>query len=263
MQPSTYGMIPVAKRPEPAPRPAARPYIPVRHAVLPEHLTASGSWAASAAFEPIQVLASHVLARYGDRPFATVAVTSSLPSEGKTTVALSLALRLATARRKRVLVVDFDLHRGSLSREVCLHDSRGLLDRLAGDSPTAALPVYPTDCPGLSVAPCGRMSAHARSPLPDRDQVCDVLEAARHQGFDLALVDCPPLVPVADAQVIGGVADGAILVVRAYRTPRKVIEAAIGEFGRDRFFACVLNRASPDEIPYFRDVYAYYRSPRD
>ena len=73
------------------------------------------------------------------------------------------------------------------------------------------------------------------------------------------LLDRPPLLPVADTHVIGDAADSAILVVRANRTPREVLKQALKEFGAEKFFAAVLNRAHPYNIPYFREVYGYYR----
>jgi hypothetical protein len=64
---------------------------------------------------------------------------------------------------------------------------------------------------------------------------------------------------VADTHVIADVADNAILVVRANSTPRKILEQALVQFGKDKFFAAILNRARPNDIPYFREVYGYYR----
>ena len=79
------------------------------------------------------------------------------------------------------------------------------------------------------------------------------------EEFDIVLLDCPPLLPVADAHVIAEVADVAILVVRANSTPKQLLEQALKEFGEKKFFAAILNRAKPYNIPYFREVYGYYR----
>jgi len=259
MQPVAFDLTPLAQRLEAQRKSSAGPAAsPVPHAVLPEHLTASGSWASTLALEQIHVLATHVLARYGERPFASVAITSALPGEGKTTITLALAQRLAQAR-KRVLVVDFDLHRCALTREVLLESARGVMEAIADGSVHTPLPWYPTECPGLCITPRGAVPNQRSLPLPDKARIQGVLARAREQGFELVVVDCPPLVPVADAHVIGEAVDGAVMVVRANATPRPVVEQAVEEFGRDRFFAAVLNRASPGRIPYFREVYGYYR----
>ena len=59
--------------------------------------------------------------------------------------------------------------------------------------------------------------------------------------------------------MIGEAVDGAVLVVRAGATPRAILDRALADFKKERIFACVLNRAQPDSIPYFREVYGYYR----
>ena len=81
----------------------------------------------------------------------------------------------------------------------------------------------------------------------------------RGDPFDLVILDCPPLLPVADTHVIGEVVDKALLVVRAGATPRAMLEQAIEDFGKDKFLGAVLNRTQPKDIPYFREVYGYYR----
>ena len=81
------------------------------------------------------------------------------------------------------------------------------------------------------------------------------------QEFDLVVLDCPPLLPVADTHVIADIADRTVLVVRANSTPKQVVEQALREFDREKLFAAILNRAQPQFIPYFREVYGYYRRP--
>jgi Mrp family chromosome partitioning ATPase len=81
------------------------------------------------------------------------------------------------------------------------------------------------------------------------------------EEFDLVVLDCPPLLPVADTHVIADIADRTVLVVRANSTPKQVVEQALKDFDREKLFAAILNRAQPQFIPYFREVYGYYRRP--
>jgi Mrp family chromosome partitioning ATPase len=97
-------------------------------------------------------------------------------------------------------------------------------------------------------------------PLLDPRRVQLLVQRAL-QEFDLVLLDCPPLLPVADTHVIAEVADRALLVVRANSTPKQIVEQALKEFDRQKLFAAILNRAQPQFIPYFREVYGYYRRP--
>jgi len=260
MQPLTIDMTPLAKTLKLQAVPSATPSSErANHvAVLPERLAKSGSWESTLALEQIHVLATHVLARHAAKTLNSIAVTSALSSEGKTTIALCLARKVAAAG-KRVLVVDLDTHRGTLSDEVTLPDARGVMELLTGPETNGDLPVYQSDCAGLFVLPRGRMNGQDAIPLPQRDRIRSLIGRALQQRFDILVLDCPPLVPVADSFVIRDVVDTAIMVVRANSTPRQVVETAVTEFGTSKFMAAVLNRASPSDIPYFREVYGYYR----
>jgi len=210
------------------------------------------------AFEQIHALATHILARYGELGMRTLAVTSALAAEGKTTVTLALAERLATSG-KRVLVIDLDIHRGSLSRSAHLEQCPGAIESSLNGGQTPPFHAFETDVENLSIMPCGACAvddAGATLLSPERIQR---LVARALEQHDLVLLDCPPLTPVADTHVIGEVADASILVVRSGHTPKDVLEQSLVQYGKEKFFAAVLNRARPHEIPYFRDVYGYYR----
>ena len=67
------------------------------------------------------------------------------------------------------------------------------------------------------------------------------------------------MLPVADAHIIGAVADRAILVIRAGLTPHEIVDQAINDLGRDKILGAVLNRVQPSNIPYFKAIYGYCR----
>jgi Mrp family chromosome partitioning ATPase len=223
---------------------------------FPVHLCSGRGRLPTLAQEQIHALATHVLARHTEQGLRTLAITSALAGEGKTTVTLALAERLATAQ-KRILVIDLDTHRASLSRAARLQDRPGALESSAGTNGEAPFACYATDRPGISIMPCGNAASSNGSPLISPDRILSLSRRAL-ESFDLVLLDCPPLLPVADTHVVGEVADSAILVVRAGSTPRELLDQALSEFGKDRIFAAVLNRAQPNDIPYFREVYGYY-----
>jgi len=227
-----------------------------RH-VLPRHLAASRGWISTLAQEQVHALATHVLARHAEQGLRVLAITSALAGEGKTTVSLALAEKLASAG-KRVLIVDLDTHRGTLSQEAGLSDLAGALESSSSDS--AAFHAYETDCKGVTLMPTGRIdySAAGSIPLLSPERI-RILTQRGLEDHDIVVLDCPPLMPVADTHVIAETADNAILVVRAGATPREVLEQAINEFGKEKFFAVILNRAQPHHIPYFNEVYGYYR----
>ena len=229
---------------------------------FPRHIAQNAGWLSNLANEQMHALATHVLAHHSEHGLRTLAVTSALADEGKTTVTLALAEKLASAD-KRVLVVDLDIHRSTLSHEARLgHQAGALESSLSRNGDLVPFHCYPTDCKGVSIMPTGLVDAESGAPLLDPERINGLLKQAM-ESFDIVILDCPPLLPVADTHVIGEVADRAILVVRANSTPKVILEQALQEFGKERFFAAILNRAQHYHIPYFREVYGYYRrAPR-
>ena len=231
-----------------------------RVGLFPRHLTATPSWLSDLAIEQVHALATHVLARHTEQGLRSVAITSALAGEGKTTVSLALAEKLATAD-KRILIIDLDTHRGTLSREAQLDEVAGALETSYSKNEIAPFHSFATDCRNVFIMPTGRVDSRASIPLVSSERIARLMKRAL-EDFDIVVLDCPPLLPVADTHVIGDSVDASILVVRAGSTPKEVLEQALLEFGREKFFAAVLNRARPHNIPYFREVYGYYRRPK-
>ena len=226
--------------------------------VFPRHLTKGRGWVSTLAQEQIHVLATHVLARHSEQGLRTLAVTSAVAGEGKTTVTLALGEKLASAS-KRILVIDLDTHRATLSLDAGLDGMAGAIE--ATQAPRgSAMPfhIYPTDVPGVSIMPAGGLGLNGDIPLLDPPSLHNLIQRGL-EDHDLVLLDCPPLLPVADTHVIAEAADSALLVVRAGSTPREVLEQALTAIGKEKFFAAILNRAQPHLIPYFSEVYGYYR----
>jgi len=159
-----------------------------------------------------------------DNPPRAIVVTSSLPSEGKTTTAVNLALVLAEAGHS-VVLVEADLRRPRVSKYLATLGDAGLSNVLAH---TAALEdvLQPTRFDGMWVLAAGGLppnpsellgSAHAR----------EVIEDLRSR-FDYVIIDAPPLLPVTDAAILTNIADGALLIARYGKTTREQFARAIG-----------------------------------
>jgi Mrp family chromosome partitioning ATPase len=228
--------------------------------VFPKHISPGGGWLSGLAHEQIHALATHVIAHHTDHGLRTLAITSALAGEGKTTLSLALCEKLSRAG-KRVLVIDLDTHRATLSGEAGLDGVAGAMESSQGDrSPT--LHAYPTDRPNVFIMPVGKLDlSHIGGvPLLDPARVQALVQRSLEE-YDLVVLDCPPLLPVADTHVIADIADRTVLVVRANSTPKQIVEQALKEFDSGKLFAAILNRAQPQFIPYFREVYGYYRRP--
>jgi len=248
-----------AKRNVPAERPQSTPATELRTAIFPGHVCSEKSWAARLAAEQIHALATHVLARHAQQNLRTLAVTSALAGEGKTTVTLALAEKLACAD-KRILILDLDTHRATLSREAGLEDAAGALQSSdPREIENLEFHAYATDVPGVTIMPVGYQAEDAMGPPLLSPVHIGVLVLNALENYDIVLLDCPPLLPVAETFVLREVVDSAIMVVRAGSTPRDVIDQAIDDFGREKFMGAILNRTKPGDIPYFREVYGYYR----
>lgn len=149
-------------------------------------------------------------------------VTSALPGEGKTTTAVNLALTLAQAGQK-TLLIECDLRRPKATASLGLDGSVGVTTVLLGKvSLDDALQEYGST--GLAVLASGAVPPNPAELLQSR-AMTELLSRCRDQ-FDTIIIDAPPLLPVTDAALISTQADGAILVVAHGRTTRDQLAQA-------------------------------------
>ena len=148
----------------------------------------------------------------------TLAITSGLPGEGKSTNATNLAVTLAQGGR-RVILVDADLRRGRLAKLFGASREPGLVDLLEG-SVTLENSVRWVEVGGgkhLYLLPTGRLPSNPAQ-LLGSTAMKELLVRLQAES-DLVILDCPPLNIVADAMVLGRQVDGVLLVVRLGATP--------------------------------------------
>ncbi|MEE4451338.1 GumC family protein [Novosphingobium resinovorum] len=152
-----------------------------------------------------------------------IAVTSALPSEGKTTVALCLARSMAGAS-DAILLIDCDVRRRGVSRWIGTAREIGLLEVLRGDARLEdAIVTDPRT--GLSILPLStaREEDHALLTGP----AMDALLVATAQGFDAVIIDTAPVLPMADARLLLGKADAAVIAARWRRTPEAAVRSLL------------------------------------
>ncbi len=192
-----------------------------------------------------------------DKPFRTLLVTSPGPSEGKTTVACTLAIAMAQAGQ-RVCLVDCDLRRPRLHR-VFGKDSEAGLSAAILDPGTITDELLATDIPNLSVLPAGPLPPNPAELL--QSERFATLLASLGERFDRVVIDSPPVVPVTDAVVLAAQVDGTVLVIRAAKTSREsVVEArrALTNVG-GRIVGGLLNSVDVSRGGYAGYKYSYYR----
>jgi succinoglycan biosynthesis transport protein ExoP len=154
----------------------------------------------------------------------SIAVTSSKPAEGKSTTSFALALSMARSRR-RVLLIDGDMRSPSVHKLLDIPNSRGLSNYLAGDGDIDEL-VAPTIYENMSVMTAGPMPPSAPE-LLNGDRL-DQLLAEMAGSFDQIVIDAPPVMGLADAQLIGSKVEGVIYVVEFQNTQKSMAQVAIG-----------------------------------
>ena len=171
-------------------------------------------------------------------------VTSTTPAEGKTVVANNLAVSMAMAGR-RVLLVDADMRRPRLHDLHGVSRTPGLSDALVG-SASIDVAVQRTAVEGLFLLPAGAPVANPADLLETND-VRAFLESLQDR-FDLILIDSPPVMPVADASILANAAGAALFVVGAGSLRRETIQAAIARLHsvQTDVIGVVLNKAHQD-----------------
>lgn len=178
----------------------------------------------------------------------SVLVTSPLPGDGKSTTALNLATALAEERTRSVLLVDADLHRGSLNDQLGLQPHIGLSECLQSRvNPLSAIRrVEPLGWYYLSA---GNLVLGSATDLLQPQELAILFQKLSSQ-FDWIIVDSPPVLPLSDAVALRQHIDGSLLVARAGSTPVKSVEDAIALLGRRHIIGLILNGIEKLNHPY-------------
>lgn len=185
-------------------------------------------------------LRTSVLLSNADAAPKVLIVSSSVPGEGKTTSAVNLAISLAQAGKK-VLLMDADMRRPRVHRVLKLSASSGLTHFLTGNCSSLKDVIQSTRVKDLWAMPCG-----PRPPNPAELLSSERLPAMFsriREAFDVLVVDSPPVLAVVDPLLLVPFSDGMILVARANETPYQLVERAkkrVTEVGGD-IIGVVLN----------------------
>lgn len=183
-------------------------------------------------------------------------VVSALPGEGKSTTSINLAITLADAGQ-RVVIVDGDLRRPSVSRYLGLEGSVGLTTVLIGRVGLEDA-VQPWGTDNLHVLPSGQIPPNPSELLGSAQMVRTIEQLT--QEYDVVLIDSAPLLPVTDGAILAKMTGGAILVVGAGVAHKAHVTEAAGALRTvdADLVGTVLNRSEVAERSTYR--YRYYAS---
>jgi capsular exopolysaccharide synthesis family protein len=194
-------------------------------------------------------LRSAVVLNQDSSKVRSLLITSPGVGDGKTTVSVNLALSLARLG-SRVLLIDADLRHPSVDEALGIAADSGLATYLAGDGEWWS-GVQAEVFPNLAVLPAAFAPAEPADLLAGARMRQLMEEAAK--AYDYLVIDSPPLLPhLADARILGELADGVLLTVRGGSTQRDVALRAVSQL--NRVLGIVVNGFDMSEVPpYYRE----------
>jgi len=170
-----------------------------------------------------------------------ILVTSSAAGEGKSVVASNLAVSLALDGEQKVLLLGGDLGSLALNRLLGCNGLRGLTEYLQDEPLTHC--VYRVRSLALWFMPAGSTSSPKVVQCLQSGRLKELLERLC-SSFDWIVIDSPPLLPLADANIWARMADGTLLVIREGKTPRKPLGRALETLGNVPLLGVVMNECN-------------------
>lgn len=188
-----------------------------------------------------------------------IAITSSVPNEGKSSVTFDLARSFADSGKK-ILAVDADLRKSVMSSKYHIQGiDKGFSHYLTGQAEIEDV-IYETEVEGLYITMAGPLSPDPTS-LINSDLFGNYISKVR-EDYDYVIIDTPPLGVVIDAVIIGQYSDGAVIVIEQGVIKRKVVQDVIKQLkkGDVRILGAVLNKVDERIGAYgnYEYHYSYY-----
>jgi polysaccharide biosynthesis transport protein len=209
--------------------------------------------------EAVRTLRNTILLSDFEQRIRSIVLTSAEPGEGKTTLAVHLAVASA-ASGKKTLVVDGDLRRPSVHAKFGLTQNEGLSNVLTGELTWREVVIPVEGRPNLHILPAGPGSHRAADLIGPR--LSELLDEFAKE-YVLVILDSPPLLGFAECLQMASAADGVLIISRAGETRRKAVAIVVSMLQRIRanVIGVVLNRVtqqtSSDAYPYYGYHYGY------
>ena len=210
--------------------------------------------------ESIRTIRSGVMLSSLDSPKKVVVITSSIPEEGKTTVAINLAFALGQV--KKTLLIDADMRRPRIGKVLGGKSNASLLglsQLVSGEAPLEKC-IYPVNETNLHVLPAGRVPPNPLELLSSH-RFAEVIDQLG-KIFDVILIDSPPTQLVSDALVLSNIATEVVYVVKADDTPYPLARVGIKRLRRVNapIVGVVLNQLDVEKADRYYGEYSGYGS---
>jgi len=218
--------------------------------VAPENRLVSITDPDSAASEAFRLLGVRLRDLARTRPLKKVLITSTIPQEGKTTVAANLAFTLARSTQQKVLLLEGDVRRPAITAMLGLQGNPGICEWLRGDQKLTNC-VYSLGETGIWIIPAGKSPQNPLEVL--QSSKLNALMAQLSDWFDCVVIDSPPVLPLADTSVWMRLADGIILVARQGVSEKKQLQKGLDAIDPQKLIGSLLNcsKGSPHSHYYY------------
>jgi capsular exopolysaccharide synthesis family protein len=224
----------------------------------PQPASRKGYYPSASNFEEaVRSLRNTILLSDFEGRLRSIVLTSATPSEGKTTLAVHLAIASA-AHGKKTLLVDGDLRRPSVHAKFGLTPHEGLANVLTGEMAWQDVVLTMEGQPNMFVLPAGLGSHRAADLMGGR--LSPLLDEFNKE-YDFVILDSPPLLGFAECLQMASAADGVLIVSRAGETKRRAVAEVISVLRRLRanIIGVVLNRVSESTSSQGYGYYSYYK----
>ncbi|HOJ12366.1 MAG TPA: CpsD/CapB family tyrosine-protein kinase [Clostridiales bacterium] len=195
----------------------------------------------------------------------TITITSCAPGEGKTTTSINLAISIANAGMK-TLLVDTDFRRPMIEKSLGINTKAGITDYIMGETDLESI-IYKTSIENFYITPCGFVPPNPAE-LLSNEKFSEFIKNVRDQylkvvrgQLDMIIFDTPPLGSVIDAAILSAQTDGVLLVIKSKSTNYKIAQEVKGQLEKANAYilGVVLNKIPKKDLKYgYRNYYNYY-----
>jgi non-specific protein-tyrosine kinase len=219
---------------------------------------------------PVLIVPPHSFAEEGFRklkaqifhrlpnPPHSILITSAAPQEGKTMVAVNLAMAISKEIHRKAILIDGDIRKPGIHLEKS-KNVKGLSNYLSDGTPLSEILIN-SELENLRIIMAGPSSSKS-SELIGSKRMGELLKSLTESGENTyILIDSPPIISTTEPTLLSKMVDGIILIVMADRMPRESIQRAVKSIDRQKIIGIVFNQIDLKSSSYYsKSYYGYYR----
>ncbi len=206
--------------------------------------------------EQIKTLRSKIIHSFEASGEKVIGITSTVSGEGKTSVTANLARAIASIGDKNVVLIDGDLRKCDMTIALKMYGQAGISNFLEEKEKRIESILKNSKWSNLHIVPSGKKTQRSSELLTKSKFKHLVMFLS--EKFDLIIIDLPPVISTSDPVAVKEVIDKFVMVYLAGKTPKKLLEFAISEIGKDKILGMILNGIDVEKIVKYRKYYYYY-----